>query len=342
MQFRQQSGPHWLGVNTVPLMMRRVLLALLPVTFVSLWLFGPGVLLNLCVAAAACTAFEAAVLRLRARPVRTALADGSVLVTAALLALCLPPLLPWWVTVTASLFATVVAKHLYGGLGYNVFNPAMVGYLVVLVAFPQFVADWPGLDSTRAWPAVGDQLSFFLTGSVPQPFDGLSGATPLDSVKEQLGDRRTMAEISAGSEFGWLAGYGWEWLNLASLAGGLWLLWRQVTTWHAPGAMLLALGLLYSAAYALDSGANPSPLLGLLSGGTMFAAFFIVTDPVSGAAHPVGRLVFGAGVGVLTYALRKWGAYPDGIAFAVVFMNMCAPLIDRYTVPRIYGHRRRP
>ncbi|MEE4185459.1 MAG: RnfABCDGE type electron transport complex subunit D [Gammaproteobacteria bacterium] len=342
MKFIQQSGPHWLGANTVTVMMRRVLLALLPVSLVSVWLFGPGVVLNLAVAVAACAGFEMLALRLRGLPVAATLSDYSILVTAALLALSLPPLLPWWVTVTACFFATVVAKHLYGGLGYNLFNPAMVGYLVALIAFPQFVADWPGLSADHSWPEAAAALSYFATGALPASFDALSGATPLDTLKEQLGNMRTMAEIRAGEGFGLLAGYGWEWLNLASLAGGLWLLRLRVISWHAPGALLATLGSLYFIGYALDSGANPSPVLGLLSGGTMFAAFFIVTDPVSGAASPAGRIVFGAGVGALTFALRKWGAYPDGLAFAVVLMNMCAPLIDRYTVPRVYGHRQRP
>jgi len=342
MKFIQQKGPHWLGNNTVTVVMRRVLLALLPVSIISVWLFGPGVVLNLIIAALACAGFEAFVLRLRAQPVAATLSDGSILVTAALLALSLPPLLPWWVTVVASCFATIVAKHLYGGLGYNLFNPAMVGYLVALIAFPQYVADWPGVDGDRSWPALGAVLNYCATGALPANFDALSGATPLDTIKEQLGNMRTMAEIREGAGFGLVAGYGWEWLNLASLAGGLWLLRLRVISWHAPGGLLLTLGLLYLTGYALDSGANPSPVLGLLSGGTMFAAFFIVTDPVSGAASPAGRLIFGTGVGVLTFALRKWGAYPDGLAFAVVFMNMCAPLIDRCTVPRVYGHRKRP
>ena len=316
------SAPHWLGNNSVPLMMRRVLLALLPMYATMLWYFGWGVLANVVLLVIFCVAAEVAAVRLRDRPVLPAVQDCSAVVAALLIAPCLPPGAPVHVLFTAALFAIVFAKHLYGGLGQNVFNPAMVGYVVVFVAFPQAVAEWPLL------PADGT--------------DAVSGATPLDSVKMQLGQMRTMTEIRAGSEFGWLAGHGWEWINIGALAGGLWLVRKNVISWHAPGAMLLTLGLLYFGFYAMAPATQPSPLIGLLSGGTMLAAFFIVTDPVSGAASPAGRIVFGAGAGLLTFAMRNWGAFPDGVAFAVLAMNMAAPLIDRYTLPRIYGHRKRP
>lgn len=336
-----QQPPHWLGANTVQRMMRRVLLALAPVLALATLFFGIGVLLNLALACAACILCEALMLRLRRVPAGPFLADSSALVTAALLALTLPPGCPWWIVLVASLFAVVFAKHLYGGLGYNMFNPAMVGYVVVLIAFPRAVAAWPAIGPDQGWPDPAAALAGFLGSGAALP-DAVSGATPLDAVKEQLAAMRTMREIRAQSLDGWLAGYGWEWLNLACLAGGVWLIRRGVMTWHAPVAMLATLAALYFVFFALGSAFNPSPLFGLLSGGTMLAAFFIVTDPVSGAASHTGRLLFGAGVGALTFAMRKWGAYPDGIAFAVLIMNMAAPLIDRYTLPRVYGHRRRP
>jgi len=319
---KSRTAPHWIGTNTVSLMMRRVLLALLPMQACMVFYFGIGAVSNLLLLTIFSAAFEATALWLRGRPTLPGLSDGSVAVTALLLSPCLPPGSPWWVLLCASLFAVVFAKHVYGGLGQNVFNPAMVGYVAVLVAFPQQVADWPSLPATMP--------------------DALSGATPLDSVKMQLGQMRTMSEILGGSDFGWLAGAGWEWVNITALAGGLWLIRKGVITWHAPGGMLLSLGALYFVAYAITPATQPSPLFGLLSGGTMLAAFFIVTDPVSGAASPAGRIIFGAGTGALCYAMRTWGAYPDGIAFAVLLMNMAVPLIDRYTLPRVYGHKKRP
>lgn len=317
-----RAAPHWLGSNSVPLMMQRVLLALLPTYACMVWFFGIGVIFNAVLLLVFCVTAEAAAVALRGRAVAPALSDCSAVVAALLIAPCLPPGMSWWPLLCAALFAIVFAKHVYGGLGQNVFNPAMVGYVVVLIAFPEQAAEWPPLQSG--------------------PVDATSAATPLDSVKMQLGQMRTMGEITAGGEFGWLAGAGWGWINLAALAGGLWLLRKRVITWHAPGAMLITLALLYFAFYAVTPATQPSPLLGLLSGGTMLAAFFVVTDPVSGAASPTGRIIFGAGTAVLCFSLRSWGAYPDGIAFAVLLMNMAVPLIDRYTVPRVYGHRKRP
>lgn len=314
------TAPHWLGRNSVPLMMQRVLLALLPLYACCTWYFGLEVLLNAALLIVFSCAAEAAALRMRERRIVPALQDCSAIVAALLIAPCLPPGTPWWVLAVAAFFAIALAKHVYGGIGQNVFNPAMAGYVAVLVAFPQHVAEWPAIVMT----------------------DALTGATPLDSVKMQLGQMRTMTEITATENFGLIAGYGWEWINLAALAGGLWLLSKKVISWYAPGAMLITMGALYFVFYAFSPATQPSPLIGLLSGGTMLAAFFVVTDPVSGATTPAGRIVFGAGTGALAFAMRTWGAYPDGIAFAVLFMNMCAPLLDRYTLPRVYGHRKRP
>jgi electron transport complex protein RnfD len=324
--------------------MLRVLLALLPILLVSTWFFGPGVLLNLLFAAGACAVLEALLLSLRGRPVAPALLDGSALVTAALLALSLPPLLPWWVTAVACLFAIVFAKHLYGGLGYNLFNPAMAGYAAALISFPQDIGSWPALHHNLPF---ADTVQYFFSGNLPGraglgAIDGISGATPLDSIRIQLGQMRMLSEITAGPDFGWAAGRGWEWINLAALAGGLWLLHTRTIRWHLPVAMLGSIGVLQLLLYGLDPATHTPPWITLLSGGTMLGAFFIITDPVTAAASPLGRLIYGAGAGALVVAIRQWGAYPDGIAFAVLLMNMAAPLIDRYTLPRVYGSDKRP
>jgi electron transport complex protein RnfD len=283
---------------------------------------------------------ESIMLKFRARPVGRFLLDGSALVTAALIALALPTLTPWWVTATACLFAIVFAKHLYGGLGYNVFNPAMVGYVVALISFPQHLASWPAPDMAPDWAT---SIQFFMWGQVPAEMpDAWSGATPLDTIKIQLGQMLTMREILATPGFGWLAGRGWEWINLAALAGGIWLLTSHVIRWHIPVAMLGTMGLLYLAFYLMDASTHPSPLLGLLSGGTMLGAFFVATDPVTAATSDRGRLIYGAGIGALSFVIREYGAFPDGIAFAVLLMNMAAPLIDRYTLARVYGRSNPP
>jgi electron transport complex protein RnfD len=341
MKFEMQKPPHLLADTSVGDLMRRVLLALVPMLLVGTWFLGPGLLLNLVFACALCCLLEALMLRLRTRPVAPFLLDGSAVVTAALIALALPPLTPWWVTATACLFAIVFAKHLYGGLGYNLFNPAMAGYVAVLISFPQHVATWPLFDNSLS---LTDTASFLFSGTLPgsATLDGISGATPLDSIRIQLGQMRTMAEIMAAPPFGELAGRGWQWINLAALAGGLWLLKTKTIRWQIPVAMLTALGGLQLIFFAFDPSTYASPTIALLSGGTMLGAFFIATDPVSGATSNSGRLIYGAGIGALTFTIRQWGGYPDGIAFAVLLMNMTAPLIDRYTLPRVYGERHRP
>jgi electron transport complex protein RnfD len=341
-KFAQSAAPHWLGADSVTIMMRRVLLALLPTLALSTWFLGIGVLVNALFACIVCWLLEVAALYVRQRPIATFANDGSTLVTALLIALALPPLMPWWVTASACLFAVVFAKHLYGGLGYNVFNPAMVGYVVVLISFPKQLANWP--TPAEASASLAFTMDIFLHGraTLDSLTDALSGATPLDSIKIQLIQMRTIDEIINQESFGWLAGRGWEWINLAALGGGLWLLSKRVIRWHIPVAMLATLALLYSIFYMYESSTHPSPLIGLFSGGTMLAAFFVATDPVSAAASDRGRLIYGCGIGALTYAIRAWGAYPDGIAFAVLLMNMAAPLIDRYTLPRVHGHQKRP
>jgi len=337
MKFFSRQAPYWRSGESISVMMVRVLVALVPVFIASVWFLGIGVLVNLAFAIAISLTLEALVLRLRGRPVAPFLFDGSALVTAALIALTLPPLTPWWITAVACLFAIVFAKLVYGGLGYNVFNPAMVGYVVVLISFPQYVANW---SATGFHADVPSLIAVFVHGVLPEQLavDAYSGATPLDSIKMQLGQMRTMPEILGTPEFGWLAGRGWDWINLAALAGGLWLLYKKVIRWHIPAAMIGSMAFLYFVFYAMDAAIHMSPLIGLFSGGTMLAAFFVATDPVSAAASERGRIIYGAGIGVLCFTIRQWGAYPDGIAFAVLLMNMAVPLIDRYTLPRIYGH----
>jgi len=343
MKFSAPIGPHWHGGSSISVMMRKLILGLVPVIGVSAWFLGAGILLNLGFAIILCISLEYLTLKIRARPARQFLTDGSAIVTGTLLALALPPLVPWWVIATACLFAIVVAKHLYGGLGFNVFNPAMVGYVVVLIAFPQYLASWPLINPGIETASLSTVLDTFVNGTSPAILapDIFTGATPLDSVKIHLGQMRTIDEIHQLPGFGEIGGYGWIWINLAALTGGFWLLTAKVIRWHIPIAMLTGLAGLAFIFYALDSATHPSPIFELLSGGTMLGVFFIATDPVTAAASNRGRLIYGAGIGILCFSLRRWGSNPDGLAFAVLLMNMAVPLIDRFTVPRVYGHRNR-
>jgi electron transport complex protein RnfD len=348
MEFRQSTSPH-LSVNTqVQDVMLKVLYALVPGTLVAIWFFGWGVLINLCIAAIVCLGSEALILKLRKRPVQATLLDGSALITAVLLALALPPLAPWWLTTIAALFAIVIAKQLYGGLGFNMFNPAMVGYIVVMISFPREMTFWtPPLGVTagdvNGYPGLLDTLRIIFSGTSATEIDAVTMATPIDTIKAQLGLEQdietTRQSVMYGPLFSTFTGKGWEWINLAFLAGGIWLVKSKAADWRLPTAFLLSLGLIANLFSVIDYATYTSTLFHLLSGGTMLAAFFIVTDPVSASTTPRGRWIYGAGIGVLTYVIRTWGGYPDGIAFAVVLMNMAVPIIDYTTRPKIFGRK---
>lgn len=308
--------------------MKLVLLAALPGTLMMFWLYGWGVLINLILAGVAALAVEAAMLRLRQRPLRASLSDGSALVSAMLLALALPPYCPWWLTLSAAACAMVFGKHLYGGVGSNPFNPAMLGFALVLVTFPQHMTHWP---SSHGMDLMNGLQQIFGYGQTP---DAWVRATALDSLR--INKSLTMDELfSANPAFGHFGGRGVEWVNLAFLAGGAFLLQRKVFSWHAPVGMLASLFIISLLCWnGTGSDSHGSPLFHLLTGATMLGAFFIVTEPVSGGKSPVARLLFGIGVGLLTYLIRTWGGYPDGVAFAVLLMNLCVPALERFAVAR--------
>ncbi|MBH2034112.1 MAG: RnfABCDGE type electron transport complex subunit D [Pseudomonadales bacterium] len=328
------TSPHATGNQRTQRVMLQVLLATVPAVLVLTWLFGIGTLVNLLWASLVALGCEAAILAIRKRPITFYLKDGSALVTAVLLALALPPYAPWWLTLIAVGFAIIFGKQLYGGLGQNPFNPAMLGYVVVLISFPLPMTTWPAPHSVGMLAGIEH-----IWGLASLP-DGWSQATALDSLK--LNKSLTVDELWAQNPaFGRFGGQGVEWVNLAFLLGGLYLLKQKLISWHAPVGMLAALAvmsLLFWNGSGSDS--NGSPLFHLLTGATMLGAFFIVTDPVSGATSQLGRIIFGAGVGVLVYIIRTWGGYPDGMAFAVLLMNLTAPTIDYYSRPRTYGHRK--
>jgi electron transport complex protein RnfD len=342
-KFERRDAPYWGPQTDVASQMLQVLLALVPAAVAHVWFFGPGLIFNLLVAGIFAIGGEMAMMWARGRPPEHALRDYSAIVTAALLAFALPSLTPWWVTATGALFAVVVAKHLYGGLGFNIFNPAMAGYVVVLVAFPMHLNLWVA-------PRMGDidyqhlsmiqTLAFTLSGKLPAglDFDAISRATPLDAMKTGLNNMATAAEIRALPIMGDFGGRGWEWIGNFLALGGFWLLLRKIIRWQIPLGVILGLLLPASLMYMVDPGANPGPGFHLFAGATVLCAFFIATDPVSAATSPRGRFVYGLGIGLLTYCIRRWGSYADGVAFAVLLMNMAVPAIDYVTRPRIVGH----
>ncbi|MDD3517157.1 MAG: electron transport complex subunit RsxD [Chromatiales bacterium] len=343
MRFPTVTSPHLTPPHSVGRVMTQVILALIPATIAATWYFGWGVLINIGIAVTTALACEAVMLTLRRRPLPPALGDLSAVVAAWLFALTLPPLVPWWIAVIGIAFAMVFAKHLYGGLGYNPFNPAMVGFVVVLLSFPRELSLWT-IPAVLAEQRLGftDYLNAIFLGHLPAglTWDALTSATPLDRVRTELGMNRTLDEIRENPFFGDFSGRGWEWVGNWYLLGGLWLAYRRVIDWRIPLAVLLSLCALAAAFHLFDPGRFASPAFHLFSGAAIVGAFFIATDPVTASTTPRGRLIYGAGIGVLIYVIRTWGGYAEGVAFAVLLMNMAAPTIDHYTRPRVFGTRR--
>jgi electron transport complex protein RnfD len=345
-RFATSSAPHTIAGYTVPRVMVQVLAGLVPVAIAHVVVFGPGLLLQLAVACPTALLCEAAALRLRGRAAGPCVRDGSVMVTAVLLSMCLTPLLPWWLTAAGTATAVLIGKHAFGGLGQNPFNPAMVGYAALLVSCPAEMTRWPlplGA-GTHEWGDLATlTIQSFYAGpsAIVLPWDAYTGATALDALRTGLGQRYTMQEVMTQPAFGAIGGAGFQWINLAALAGGMLLLARRVIRWQIPVAFLMGLLAPAFVAHAIDPGANAGPLFHALSGATMLGAFFIATDPVSAATSDRGRLVYGFGIGLLVWIIRRWGVYPDGVAFAVLLMNLAVPFIDLYTVPRIHGQPKR-
>lgn len=336
-------SPYISEAPSVSAIMFKVLLALVPGVIAYVWVFGGGVLVTIGLATATALAAEAVMLKIRHRPIQPFLMDFSAVVTAWLLALAIPPLAPWWLIVVGTLFAIVFAKQIYGGLGYNPFNPAMIGYAVLLISFPVLMTKWPAaLQLAEFKLSFTDQLHYIFGGLLPQDvkIDAVTSATPLDYLKTQLTLKHDVASITQAPVFGALGGKGGEYVTGAYLLGGLYLWQQKIISWHLPAAFLGALTLISGVFWVINSAHFASPLLHLFSGASMLAAFFIITDPVSGPTTPKGKLYFAAGVGIITYLIRVYGGYPDGVAFAVIFMNICVPLIDAHTQPRVFGHEK--
>ncbi len=314
--------------STASIMMQ-VMLSLVPGTVLMMHWLGPGVLINWVVLIAASVLCEATVMRLRQRSIKTALNDGSIVLAAWLLALCIPPSLPISQLIVGAVTLSVLGKHVYGGLGQNPFNPAMVGYAVLLISFPKTMTLWfdPNLAVSWTTPAVWADwwnLKWFANPSVA-PWDSITQATPLDRLREF---RNQSASVSINS----LHTSPWRELSVAWLMGGVYLLARGVIRWHIPVAVLTAAII----ALTVQSYLSPNTTLpvwsAMLYGGMVFGAFYVATDPVTAPSSVRARLLYGASIGLLSVILRTHSNYPEGFAFAVLLMNASVPLLDRWFV----------
>ena len=331
------SSPHGHDGSSVSRIMLIVVAALVPGMAIYVWTFGVGILIQCVTAIVFALGTEFLVMKLRGRDAIAHLKDGSALVTALLFALSLSPFTPWWITAIGAVFAIAIVKHAFGGLGMNPFNPAMAGYVFVLLSFPAQMNVWPAAPGTiETGPGIADYAAqVFTTGE--HDLDAVSGATPLNRMKSQLGLMGMVSEIRTEPLFGRLGGRGWEWIAAGYLAGGVGLLVAGIIGWRIPAAMLTGMFAVSLVFNIYDPDLYAPPLFHLFSGATLLGAFFIATDPVTASTTPMGRLIYGVLIGVLAWSIRVWGAYPDGIAFAVLLANAAVPLIDRFTRPRVLG-----
>jgi len=312
---------HNTGLNTNQIM-RQVIYALALGISASYVFFGWGVIIQILLGVVSALVVEVTFLAMRGRPVLESISDGSAVLTAVLLAISIPSIAPWWIVVVGVAFAIIFGKQLYGGLGNNPFNPAMLGYAFLLISYPLQMTTWPVDFSafSQATDIIFNALSF----------DGLSGATRLDEVKTglSLGNNLATMQVHSTSQ---------AWINAGFLVGGVYLLARKIIFWHIPLAFLSGIVVMALLVSVFDSQTHLPVQNHLMLGGTMLGAFFIATDPVSASTTPKGRLIYGFLIGVLIVIIRNYGGYPDGVAFAVLLLNMTVPLIDQYTQPKVFG-----
>ncbi len=340
------SAPHAHQATSIRRTMWLVILALLPATVYGLYLFGWPALNLFVVTVASALLAEAFSLRLAGKAVKPFLFDGSALLTGWLLALTLPPWAPWWIGVVGALLAIVIGKQVFGGIGQNLFNPAMVARVALLISFPlemtTFLTPLPMFSANAPSFVEGLAISF----SQGINLDAVSSASLLGHVKTELGQGHLLPDVLtsvydlktllSGNTPGSLG----ETSALLILVGGLLLLFLRIISWHIPLAMLGTLAMMATFFHWLDPAHYPDAVYHLFSGAAMLGAFFIATDLVTSPVTARGQLLFGAGCGLLVYIIRTWAAYPEGVAFAVLLMNATTPLIDHYLKPRIYGRRR--
>ncbi|MEJ2608637.1 MAG: RnfABCDGE type electron transport complex subunit D [Candidatus Thiodiazotropha sp.] len=347
MDVKTVFGPYAHERNSISRTMGLVMVALLPATLFSLYQFGWPAVFLFVTTLLACLLAEAFALRLAGKSSKTFLMDGSALLSGWLLAMTLPPWAPWWIGVVGAFLAIIVAKQVFGGIGQNLFNPAMVARVALLISFPfeMTLFNHPVPMFSEVAPGFMESLGITFGGA--DTIDAVSSATTLGHLKTEVGRGIGLTEASQQGITLWqmlwgnAAGSLGETSALLLLLGGIFLIYKKIITWHIPLAMLGSLALMAGIFHLIDSEHYVGPITHLFSGGAILCAFFIATDLVTSPVSLKGQILFGVGCGVLVYAIRTWAGYPEGVAFAVMLMNACTPLIDHYIKPRIYGRDRK-
>lgn len=318
-------SPHQFGEESVQKIMFRVLIALFPAFAVSLVFFGLGALIVTGVAVLSCLVIEYLIARFLLK-VKPTLWDGSAAVTGVLLAFNVPSNLPVWMIIVGCIVAIGVAKMSFGGLGKNPFNPALAGRVFLLISFPVQMTSWP--------KAVESRFAYL---------DAATGATPLGILKEGLKNGQPLSDLMkevpeyAQMFLGNMGGSLGEISAIALIIGGLYLIWKKVITWHIPVSVLGTVVLLTGLMWLINPDQYADPLFHLLTGGIMLGAIFMATDMVTSPMTPAGQIIFGVGIGLITCLIRLFGAYPEGVSFAILIMNAFVPLIDKYVKPKRFG-----
>ncbi|VFP82786.1 electron transport complex subunit RsxD [Candidatus Erwinia haradaeae] len=353
MIFPIASAPYTHNNSNTSYIMILVIIAMIPGIAMQYYFFGFGTLIQILIATSIALSTEAVMLKARNYPIIQTLKDNSALLTAIILGTSVPALSPWWITTIGTMFAIIIAKQIYGGLGHNPFNPAMVGYVVLLISFPVQMTNWlPIYNTQNCTPSMIDTLQIILCNhidlkSIPSTLhpnvDGITQATPLDYFKTSLHEGLAVNKIFTNPMYRYYLTNTscWQWINLGFLIGGIFLLITHTIRWHIPVGFLVSLTLFSSIGWLYAPSALLPPTLHLLSGATMLGAFFIATDPITASTTNNGRLTYAIVIGLLTWLIRSYGGYPDGVAFGVLFANICVPLIDHYTQPRVYGHTKK-
>ena len=324
-QFNISPSPHIHGKVTTEKLMYGVVLALLPAVFTSVFFFGTGAIIVIATSVISCILFEYLIQRfILKKPL--SVNDGSALVTGLLLALNLPSNIPLLPVIIGSLVAIGVAKMTFGGLGNNPFNPALVGRVFMLISFPVQMTSWPV-------PAG------FSTGYT----DAATGATPLAIIKEGLNNGESISQLmdkvptSLNMLLGNMSGSIGEISALALLIGMVYMLFKKIITWHIPVSIIGSIAIFTALLWIIDPESNADPLFHILAGGVLIGAIYMATDYVTSPMNPKAMLIYGCGIGIITVIIRVWGAYPEGVSFAILIMNAFVPLMNTYIKPKRFG-----